>query len=132
MLEPGALRDEVHKRLTLNWLIQGAAVHLGATMHHLVQDDLNAIDPALVRLFDRFNVALRLQHYVGEAVLWFGRPSRFWARAARKPDHPFYGHRLLSRYGGELSKGSRRRVMERAKRNASSAGPSSIRSPCSG
>ena len=37
-----ALRDQINKRLTLNWLIQGAAQHAGMTSHHLVRDELDA------------------------------------------------------------------------------------------
>ena len=36
------LRGEINKRLTLNWLIQGAAQHAGMTFHHLVRDDCMA------------------------------------------------------------------------------------------
>ena len=44
-MNDGGLRDEINKRLTLNWLIQGAAQHAGMTFHHLVRDELDALDP---------------------------------------------------------------------------------------
>jgi hypothetical protein len=44
------LRDEVNKRFSLNWLIQGAAQHAGMTFHHLVRDELDALDSELVHL----------------------------------------------------------------------------------
>jgi hypothetical protein len=46
---------QVQKRLTLNWLIQGAAQHAGMTFHYLVKDELNAIHPKLVHLFNIFD-----------------------------------------------------------------------------
>lgn len=107
------LRDEINKRFTLNWLIQGAAQHAGMTFHHLVRDELNAIDPELVRLYDQYALINLLQYWRSEASLIFGWPPRFWRRAASNPNHPFFGHPVLSRYGGMLAAASRRRGRER-------------------
>ncbi|MEJ0088566.1 MAG: hypothetical protein WDM80_02220 [Limisphaerales bacterium] len=38
---------EIQKRFTLNWLIQGAAQHAGMTFHHLVRDELDALESGL-------------------------------------------------------------------------------------
>src|SRR6187397_1999 len=99
----GMLRAEVNKRLTLNWLIQGAAEHAGMTIHHLVRDELVAIDPRLIDLYDQFALISRLQYWSSEFILRLGWPPRFWRRAATDPRHPFYRHLLLSRYGGMLA-----------------------------
>lgn len=109
------LRDEVNKRLTLNWLIQGAAQHAGITAHHLVRDELDAIDPRLLRLYDEYALINLLQYWSLDAMMIFGPPSRFWSRAARKKDHPFFNHPLLARHGGMLASISRKRGQERAK-----------------
>jgi hypothetical protein len=110
-----ALRAEINKRLTLNWLIQGAAQQAGITLHHLVRDDLNAMDPRLIPLYDQFALVNLLQYWQLDGVLLLGRPSRFWRRAKTSRRHPFFHHPLLSRHGEELAETSRRRGVERAK-----------------
>ena len=109
------LRDEINKRFSLNWLIQGAAQHTGMTLHYLVREELDAIDPELVRLYDQFALCLLLQFWQFEGVLLHGWPPRFWRRAASNPKHPFFGHPVLSRHGGMLAEAARRRALERCK-----------------
>ena len=48
------LRGQINKRITLNALTQGAALHNMATLHHLVKDELEAISPQLLQLFQQF------------------------------------------------------------------------------
>src|SRR5205823_7645430 len=86
------LRGEINKRLTLNWLIQGAAQHAGMTFHHLVRDELNVINPKLLPLYDQYALINLLQYWQPEAKLLLGSPRRFWQRATTHPYHPFYGH----------------------------------------
>jgi hypothetical protein len=107
------IRDEINKRFTLNWLIQGAAQHAGMTLHHLVRDELDALDPELVRLYDQYALINLLQYWHFDAALLFGWPPRFWRRAATHPKHPFFGHSVLSRHGGPLAAEARRRGRER-------------------
>ncbi len=109
------LRDEIHKRLTLNWLIQGAATHAAMTAHHLVRKELDAMQPNLLRLYDQFAIINLLQYWRCEAVLLLGWPPWFWKRAASSPNHPFFGHALLSRHGGTLAAAARQRAIARAK-----------------
>jgi len=110
-----ALRLEINKRLTLNWLIQGAAQHAGMTAHHLVRDELDALHPKLVRLYDQYALINLLQYWRFEGVLLLGWPPRFWRRAASKTSHPFFGHPLLSRHGGMLSAAAKQRAIKRAR-----------------
>ncbi|HQR09451.1 MAG TPA: hypothetical protein PLN21_21695, partial [Gemmatales bacterium] len=117
------LRGEINKRLTLNWLIQGAAQHAGMTAHHLVRDELTAIHPKLLRLNDQCALINILQYWSMDAVLLLGWPPRFWRRAATKPNHPFFGHRLLSRHGGMLAAAARQRAIERSKEKGLSLVP---------
>ena len=107
------LQGEINKRFTLNWLIQGASAHAGLTLHHLVRDELDAIDPKLVPLYDQFALVLLLQFWQLDVALFLGWPSRFWRRAASDPGHPFHRHRILARHGGALAEEARRRGWER-------------------
>jgi hypothetical protein len=109
------LRHEVNKRLTLNWLIQGASEHAGMTAHHLVRAELDAINPKLVRLNDQVALVGLLQYWRTELVLLCGWPPRFWRRAASDPGHPFYGHPLLARHGGMLAAAAKERADARWK-----------------
>jgi len=107
------VRLEIQKRHTLNWLIQGAAQHAGMTFHHLVRDELNALDPSLVLLYDQYALINLLQYWQVEAAILLGWPPRFWRRAASDSSHPFYNHPLLSRYGGMLAEAGRQKGLER-------------------
>ena len=109
------LRDEINKRLTLNWLIQGAAQHAGMTFHHLVRDQLNALDERLLRLYDQYALINLLQYWHPDGRILLGSPRGFWRRAASRRRHPFFGHPILSRYGGILAETSRKRACERCR-----------------
>jgi len=109
------LRDEIHKRFTLNWLIQGAAQHAAITLHHLVRDELDSLDPALVPLYDEFALINLLQYWSFDVKLLLGSPSRFWKRAQANPKHMFFGHAVLSRYGGLLAAEANQRGMQRCR-----------------
>jgi hypothetical protein len=106
---------EIHKRHTLNWLIQGAAQHAGMTFHHLVRDQLNALDPRLLRFYDQYALINLLQYWQPEVKLLLGSPARFWKRATHESSHPFFGHPLLARYGGMLAEESKQRGLIRCK-----------------
>jgi hypothetical protein len=106
-------RLEIQKRHTLNWLIQGAAQHAGMTFHHLVRDDLNAIDPRLIRFYDQYALINLLQYWQVDGTILLGWPPRFWRQAASKRSHPFFGHPLLSQYGGMLAEAGRQRALAR-------------------
>jgi hypothetical protein len=109
------LRGEINKRLTLNWLIQGAAQHAGMTFHHLVRDELDALDPRLLLLYDQYALINLLQYWRAEGALLLGWPPRFWRRAGSDSRHPFFAHPLLSRFGGKLAAEARRRAQDRCK-----------------
>ncbi|HEY1683959.1 MAG TPA: hypothetical protein VGG19_04300 [Tepidisphaeraceae bacterium] len=109
------LQDEINKRFTLNWLIQGAAQHAGMTFHHIVRDELDALNPELLLHYDQYALINLLQYWHADAALLFGRPSKFWARAGSSPRHPFFKHPLLSKFGGILAEAGRERALERCK-----------------
>lgn len=108
-------RFEIQKRHTLNWLIQGAAQHAGLTLHHLVRDELNALDDRLLQCYDEFALIVLLQYWRGMSALVIGRPKRFWDRASSDPAHPFFGHPLLPIYGGMLAEASKQHALNRCR-----------------
>jgi hypothetical protein len=111
---PPTLRDEINKRLSLNLLIQGAASHAGLTLQHLVRDELDALHPKLVRLYDQYALMIHLQFWKAwESALLLGRPARFFRRAASDPQHPFHHYPLLARHGEELAEAVHQRCAER-------------------
>lgn len=116
------VQDEINKRLTLNMLVQGAAVHSHFTLHYLVQDDLNAISPKLIPLYDKVSIGGFLANWYGDLVLVAGRPKRFWSRVQR-PDHPFHAHALLVKHGPELAETARVSGVERCRAKKVSTTP---------
>jgi hypothetical protein len=106
-------RLEIQKRHTLNWLIQGAAQHAGMTFHHLVRDELNALDSGLLPYYDQYALINLLQYWFIQSS--FGKPAQFWSQATLDPHHPFYRHPLLSKYGGAFAEVGRRRAIARWK-----------------
>src|ERR1017187_8689284 len=106
---------EIQKRHTLNWLIQGAAQHAGMTFHHLVRDQLNAINPKLLQFYDQYALINLLQYWQVDGAILLGWPPRFWRQAASNQGHPFFGHPLLSKYGGVLAEAGRQRARARCK-----------------
>ena len=122
--EPDELLPQVNKRLTLNLLIQGAAAHTFITAHHLVRDELEALQPGLTELYDRAVVSMHLNYWIGDVGLTFGPPWRYW-RSIRRKTHPFHRHALLVAHGGLLSRASKAYLVARAreKRVISTPGP---------
>ncbi len=109
--DDSAASDEVlqqtNKRLTLNLLSQGAAMHTFLTSHHLVRDELEAIRRGLTRQYDMMAASFSLNYFLSEIILFYGLPSIFWRRVDR-PSHPFHRHRLLATHGLELWRASKR------------------------
>lgn len=52
---PEELRHKINKRLTINTMSQGAAVHQMLTAHHMVDKALNLISPELLDLYNRIS-----------------------------------------------------------------------------
>lgn len=46
-------QKQVHKRVTLNTMSHGAAIHQMTTLHHMVKDALDKVDPALMPAYDK-------------------------------------------------------------------------------
>ncbi len=125
-MNPSDSRDEVNKRLTLNWLIQGAAQHAGMTVQYLVRDELDALNPKLLRLYDRIALFSILQYWRFDAVVLLGWPPRFWRRAATDPRHPFFHHPILARHGATLAASAKERAVARAREKGLSLIPGAL------
>jgi hypothetical protein len=115
VIVPGDWQAQLHKRFTLNLLIQGAAAHTYIAAHHLVARELRQLHPGLVQLYDRLAVHLHLSQWQTEPFLVLGSPKKFW-RTLSRPTHPFHGHAFLMRHGPGLSRASWRRTVRRGRR----------------
>lgn len=62
--EVEGLDDQIDKRITLNALSHGSAVHNMMTMHHIVRDGLNAISPKLVKMYDQLSSGSHAQYWM--------------------------------------------------------------------
>jgi len=102
-----------NKRITLNLLIQGAAMHTFLTAHHLVREELESVRPGLTRCYDQAAACFSLCYFIGDIPLLYGLPSIFWARTHR-PSHLYHRHRLLATHGRELWRESKRYLIARA------------------
>ena len=97
------MKQEVHKRITLNTLSQGAAVHAMLSIHHLASEELNQINPRLVTLYSQFAA--------GACLTYFGNggghqtSDRFWQGIPA--NHPYAQHPILGRHGLTLQQGAK-------------------------
>ncbi len=108
------LSDLISKRLSLNLLIQGAATHGFLSAHYVVEDELNAVNPHLIHVYDKLAVSGFLSYWHGDLVLLQGHPERFWRRV-RDGAHPFSSHPLLVKHGGALARAAKAHADARAK-----------------
>jgi hypothetical protein len=109
------LRELVNKRLTLNWLIQGAAQHAGMTFHHIIREDLDSLNPKLVPLYDKYALMNLLQYWHIEGAILLGYPPLFWNLIGFRRWHPFSRHPLIRAYGSTLAKAGRKRALARSR-----------------
>jgi hypothetical protein len=56
--------DEVNKRLTMNALTHGSAVHAMMTMHHVVDQEINRIDRRLLPLYNKLTAGAHHYHWL--------------------------------------------------------------------
>lgn len=66
------MRDEIQKRIILNGLVHGSAMHIWKGIYHLVSEELDKLDPELKELYDYYTSALGVS-------LWFTSPQQFQA-----------------------------------------------------
>jgi hypothetical protein len=56
--EKSSMRDEIQKRVILNALVHGGAMHIWKSSHYIVKDKIEAIDPTLMMLYDQYTAAV--------------------------------------------------------------------------
>lgn len=49
------VHDQINKRLTMNAMTQGSAVHAMLSIHHVVDKEVNTIDPRLLQLYTKLS-----------------------------------------------------------------------------
>lgn len=57
------LKDQINKRILLNLMMQGASIHTFYTIHHVVRNELDAINEYLVKLYDQFTAGSVMSYY---------------------------------------------------------------------
>lgn len=88
-------------------------MHTFITAHHLVKEELEDLRPGLTKLYDRMAVSLALNYFIGDVILFYGIPSRFWSQIDRV-SHPLHGHKVLTKHGYELWLESKNFLVRRA------------------
>lgn len=107
-------RSLLHKRWTLNFLIQGAAAHIYLTANHLVRDQLDAIKPGLTDQYQRLVVLGQWNYCCGDLMLMQGRPNRWYGRS-KSPQKPIADHPVLADHANDLAKAEACRVRDIAR-----------------
>ena len=54
LIDPEHLHEHIHKRILLNALVHGSAIHIWKSFHYLMQEDLDQLSPELLPLYNRF------------------------------------------------------------------------------
>lgn len=49
------MREEIQKRIILNALVHGSAMHIWKTAHYIVKDEIDKLDPVLMKHYDRYS-----------------------------------------------------------------------------
>lgn len=117
----------IHKRMTMNMLVQGAACHSQLTAHHLVQEELDALGPPVTdavpemngkqlksntQFYDLLSAGLLMSQWNSEIAFITGFSGRFWNRASAGKS--ILGHHpLLMQHGKLLSERSRSKTLKR-------------------
>ena len=107
-------RQIVNKRLTLNLLIQGAAVHGHWSAHRLVEKELEAIEPKLFSIYDEMLIRSRLGYWLGGIPSIMGNPTKFWWKI-REDGHEFGFHPFFVKHGFRIAQETQRDVFERCR-----------------
>lgn len=56
--EKREMRDEIQKRILLNALVHGSAMHIWKTAHYIVKDQVDRLDPVLMKHYDRYSATI--------------------------------------------------------------------------
>ena len=50
--------DEIQKRVILNGLVHGAAMHIWKSAHYIIKDKVDTLDPLLMTLYDQYTTSI--------------------------------------------------------------------------
>ena len=64
------MRDEIQKRVILNGLVHGSSMHIWKGVYHLVSQELNAINPKLIELYNYYTSTMGM-------TIWLMNPDMF-------------------------------------------------------
>lgn len=56
--EQRRMYQEIQKRIILNGLVHGAAMHIWKSAHYIIRDQINNLDPMLMDLYDRYTTSI--------------------------------------------------------------------------
>jgi hypothetical protein len=68
--EKQEMRDEIQKRVILNALAHGSAMHIWKTAHYIVKEKIDGLDPILMSHYDRYSSAYSW-------MMWMFEPEMF-------------------------------------------------------
>lgn len=57
------LKDQIDKRVTMNMLTHGSALHVMSSAHHIATEELNKISPELLALYNKFATSAMLSSW---------------------------------------------------------------------
>lgn len=77
------LEPEIHKRLSMNSLTHGAAIHQMMTMHHMIDKEINAISPELLKLYDKISAASFQQYWLIDVAQMLAMMGQFAAGSTK-------------------------------------------------
>lgn len=52
------MRDEIQKRVILNGLVHGSAMHIWKSAHYIIKEKIDQIDPMLMGLYDQYTASI--------------------------------------------------------------------------
>jgi hypothetical protein len=61
---PQYIKDEIHKRILINAILQGASTHIYISMHHLVSEELKELNKDLPTIYSHLTLESLLSYYV--------------------------------------------------------------------
>jgi hypothetical protein len=64
-------RKHINKRLTLNAMTHGSAVHAMLSLHHAIDKEIEAIDPRLLRLYDQISSGSHGMYWLVDIPMMF-------------------------------------------------------------
>jgi hypothetical protein len=68
--EKREMHDEIQKRIILNGLVHGSAMHIWKSAHYIIKEKVDRLDPSLMMLYDQYTAAIGW-------LIWQTSPDNF-------------------------------------------------------